>query len=242
MANPVMTRGFGQPSGPLVSDDRMTASGVSRASLILLALFAPAAVWGWTQVDLDAGQFPSWILGAVVLGFVAVIAGTFKPTWARFIGPVYAVVQGALVGAISAVYASAYEGIVMQAVMGTFITVVVMAVLYATRTIRVTEKLRSIVMVATGAIFVFYLVSLGLSFFNVNVPLVWDAGPLGILFSLGVIILAAFNLLLDFDLIERGIKGGAPSYMNWYAAFGLMVTIVWLYLEILRLLSKLQRR
>jgi uncharacterized YccA/Bax inhibitor family protein len=97
-------------------------------------------------------------------------------------------------------------------------------------------------MVATGAIFVFYLVSLGLSFFNVNVPLVWDTGPIGILFSLGVIILAAFNLLLDFDLIERGIAGGAPSYMNWYAAFGLMVTIVWLYLEILRLLSKLQRR
>ncbi len=242
MANPVMTRGFGQPSGPLVDDDRMTASGVSRASLILLALFAPAALWGWSQVDIDQGRFPSWLIGAVLLGFVCAIVGMFKPMWARFIAPVYAVVEGAFVGAISAVYATAYEGIVTQAVLGTFLTVVVMAVLYATRTIRVTEKMRSIVMVATGAIALFYLVSFGLSFFNVNVPLVWDSGPIGILFSVGVIVLASFNLLLDFDLIERGVKGGAPAYMNWYAAFGLMITIVWLYLEILRLLAKLQDR
>jgi uncharacterized YccA/Bax inhibitor family protein len=242
VANPVMTRGFNEQSGPIVSDDRMTASGVSRASLILLAIFAPSALFGWTSVDIDEGRFPSWILGAVILGFVCVIAGMFKPTWARFIGPVYAVVQGALVGAISAVYSSLYEGIVFQAVLATFLTVVVMAVLYATRTIRVTEKMRSIIMVATGGIFLFYLVSFGLSFFGVNVPLVWDSGPLGILFSVAVVGLAAFNLLLDFDLIERGVKGGAPAYMNWYAAFGLMVTIVWLYLEILRLLAKLQER
>lgn len=242
MANPVISRAFTEPSGPIVDEDRMTAAGVSRASLILLALFAPAAVFGWSQVDLEAGRFPSWVLGAVIVGFVAVIAGMFRPTWARFIGPVYALAEGALVGAISAVYGSLYEGIVTQAILATFLTVVVMAVLYATRTIKVTEKMRSIVMVATGGIFLFYLVSFGLSFFGVDVPLVWDSGPLGILFSVGVIGLAAFNLLLDFDLIERGVRGGAPSYMNWYAAFGLMVTIVWLYLEILRLLAKLQER
>jgi uncharacterized YccA/Bax inhibitor family protein len=241
MANPVLARGFA-PSGPIVETDRMTGAGVGRASLILLALFAPAAAWGWSQVDLATNAFPRWVMVALVVGLVTAIAGTVKPAWARFAGPVYAVVEGALVGAISAVYAQLYEGIVTQAMLGTFLTVVVMAVLYATRTIRVTEKVRSIVMGATGAIALFYVVSIALSFFNVQMPLVWSAGPFGILFSAAVIVLAAFNLLLDFDLIERGIKQGAPAYMDWFAALGLMVTVVWLYLEILRLLAKLQRR
>jgi uncharacterized YccA/Bax inhibitor family protein len=170
-----------------------------------------------------------------------VIVGMFKPTWARFIGPVYAVAEGALVGAISSVYGSLYDGIVGQAILGTLLTTVIMAVLYATRTIRVTEKFRSVVIGATMGIFVFYLVSLGLSFFNIDMPFLFGGGAIGILFSVGVIILAAFNLMLDFDLIERGVKGGAPAYMNWYAGFGLLVTVVWLYLEILRLLAKLQR-
>jgi uncharacterized YccA/Bax inhibitor family protein len=242
MANPVMTKGFGTQTVSTTTTDRMTVGGVGRASGILLAIFAPAAVWGWSQVDIGAGVFPQWLMVAVLLGIGLVIVGMFKPQLARFIAPVYALVEGALVGAISAVYASAYDGLVTQAIMGTFLTVVVMAVLYATRTIKVTERLRSTVMVATGGVFLFYMVTLGLSFFGVNMPLVFDAGPFGILFSVAVIGLAAFNLLLDFDLIERGVRGGAPAYMNWYAAFGLMVTIVWLYLEILRLLSKLQRR
>lgn len=242
MANPVMTRGFGKPDTTTAATDRMTVGGVGRASGILLALFGVTAVWGWNQVDIAASQFPSWIMVAVLLGVGLVIVGMFKPPWARFIAPVYALVEGALVGAISAVYASAYDGLVTQAILGTFLTVVVMAVLYATRTIKVTERLRSTVMVATGGVFLFYMVTLGLSFFGVQMPLVWDAGPLGILFSVAVIGLAAFNLLLDFDLIERGVRGGAPAYMDWYAAFGLMVTVVWLYLEILRLLAKLQRR
>lgn len=240
MANPVMVRGFGMPT--TTTETRMTVGGVGRAAGILLALFGVAAVWGWSQVDLATEQFPRWILGALLLGIGLVIVGMFKPAWARFIAPAYAVVEGAVVGAISAVYATAYEGIVLQAIMGTFLTVVVMAVLYATRTIKVTQRLRSTVVIATGGIFLFYLVSLGMSFFGVTMPLVWDSGPFGILFSAAVIVLAAFNLLLDFDLIERGVRGGAPAYMDWYAAFGLLVTIVWLYLEILRLLAKLQRR
>ena len=115
-----------------------------------------------------------------------------------------------------------------------------MATLFATRTIVVTDRMRSIVIGATAAIFVFYLISLLLSLFGVEMPLVWDGGPLGILFSLGVIVLAAFNLLLDFDLIEKGIAAGAPRWMEGYAAFGLLVTVVWLYLEILRLLGKIR--
>jgi uncharacterized YccA/Bax inhibitor family protein len=240
MANPVLARGFPKDQGPLVAADRMTGGGVLRAALILLALFAPAAAWGWSQVEIGQG-LPSWFMVALLVGLGSVIVGMFKPTWARFIGPVYAVAEGALVGAISAAYASAYEGIVGQAILGTFLTVIVMAVLYATRTIRVTEKLRSTVVGATAGIFVFYLVSFGLSFAGIEIPFLFGGGAIGILFSVGVIALAAFNLLLDFDLIERGVKDGAPSYMEWFAAFGLMVTIVWLYLEILRLLAKLQR-
>lgn len=240
MANPVLTRQFNKGDTPFITDEeRMSAGGVGRSTLILLALFFPAAIWGWTQVSV--GEFAPWMLGALVIALGAVIVGMFRPQWSPVIGPLYAIVEGALVGAISRVYQNAYgDGIVTNAIMATAITVIVMAILYATRTIRVTERMRSIVMGATAAIFVFYLASFALSFFGVQMPLVWDGGPLGILFSLGVIVLAAFNLLLDFDLIERGIAGGAPAWMNWYAAFGLLVTVVWLYLEILRLLAKLQ--
>lgn len=241
MANPILTRAFEKTDQIAPAEERMSIGGVGRALLISTALFLPAAVWGWTQVSFQ--RFPSWMLIALVIAIGAVIAGAFRPQWTPVIAPVYAVVEGALVGAISNVYQNAYgEGIVTNAILATFITVLVMAVLYITRTIRVTERMRSIVIGATLGIFVFYLVSLGLSFAGIQMPLVWDAGPLGILFSLGVIVLAAFNLLIDFDLIERGIEAGAPKWMDWYAAFGLMVTIVWLYLEILRLLGKLQRR
>ncbi|MCP3998385.1 MAG: Bax inhibitor-1/YccA family protein [bacterium] len=242
MANPLLTRGFEKQQGPIVdANERMTIGGVGRSTLILFALFLPAAVWGWSQASIQ--NFPTWTIGAVLFGFVAIIAAAFRPHWTPVIGPIYAVIQGALVGAISSVYQNAYgEGIVSNAIMATFVTVLVMVILYVTRTIRVTDRMRSIIVGATGAIFVFYLASFALSFLGVTMPLVWDSGPLGIIFSLAVIALAAFNLLIDFDLIERGIAQGAPRWMNWYAAFGLTVTIVWLYLEILRLLGKLQRR
>jgi uncharacterized YccA/Bax inhibitor family protein len=246
VANPVLARAFDTrqqpaPAGPISSTDGvMTGSGVIRSFTILSALFVPAAIFGWTQFDGES--FPSWVLGAFVVAIIAVIAGSLKPTWAPFIGPVYAVVEGAIVGVVSRLYETAYDGLIVQAILATTVTTFVMAVLYVTRTIEVTARLRSIVTGATLAIFAFYLISFGLSFFDIGVPLIWDAGLLGIGFSLLVIGIAAFNLLLDFDLIERGVKGRAPGYMNWYAAFGLMVTIVWLYLEFLRLLSKLQRR
>ena len=266
MSNPVLSRQFGDRSqsgraagaaaggdamlsqgvdlsglDSVGTEERMTAGGVGRSTLILLALFFPAAIWGWTQVSLE--RFPTWTIGAVVLGFVAVIAAAFRPHWSPVIGPVYAVVEGALVGVISNVYQNAYgEGIVTNAILATLVTVVVMAVLYMTRTIRVTERMRSIIVGATMAAFAFYALTFVLSFFNIEMPLVWDAGPLGILFSLGMVALAAFNLMLDFDLIERGVEAGAPKWMEWFAAFGLLVTIVWLYLEILRLLAKLQSR
>lgn len=238
MANPVLAREFDKPEAKF-ADEVMTAAGVSRRTFILFGLLLAAAVVGWTQVEV--GSPPGWMLPAIVIALAVLLVGVFRPQWSPIVGPIYAVVEGAVVGAVSRVYQDAYgEGIVTNALLATGVVVLVMAVLYATRTIRVTERLRSTVIGATAAVFLFYVASLLLSFFDVAMPLVWDGGPLSILFSLGVIVLAAFNLLLDFDLIERGIAARAPGYMNWYAAFGLMVTVVWLYLEILRLLGNLR--
>jgi uncharacterized YccA/Bax inhibitor family protein len=217
----------------------MTAEGVTRRTLLLFGLLVVAAVVGWTQVEV--GEPPAWMLPAILFALGALLVGVFRPQWTPVVGPIYAVIEGLVVGAISRVYQDFYgDGIVTNALLATGVVVLVMAVLYGTRTIRVTERMRSTVVAATAGIFVFYMVSLLLSFFGVTMPLVWDGGPLGILFSLGVIVLAAFNLVLDFDLIERGVAARAPGYMNWYAAFGLLVTIVWLYLEILRLLAKIR--
>jgi uncharacterized YccA/Bax inhibitor family protein len=238
MANPVLSREFTRPEAA-VADDVMTAAGVSRATFTVFGLLLAAAIVGWTQVEV--GTAPGWMLPAVFVAVGVVLVGVFKPEWAPVVGPIYAIVEGLIVGAISRVYQDFYaDGIVTNALLATGVVVLVMAVLYATRTIRVTQRLRSIVIGATLAVFLFYMVSLLLSLFDVAVPVVWDGGPIGILFSLAVIALAAFNLLLDFDLIERGVAARAPSYMNWYAALGLMVTIVWLYLEILRLLGNLR--
>lgn len=246
MANTFLERQFAtrdaMRTGPIV-EETMTIGGVGRATGMLFGLLLAAAIFGWAAVDSGGPSptVPGWLLPAILVALVVAIATVFRPQWAPWSAPIYAVIEGALLGAISHVYEAAFDGIVVQAILATGVTFAVMLTLYVTRTIRVTARLRSIVVGATIAIFAFYLVSILLSFFGTTVPLVWDAGPLGIGFSLIVIAIAAFNLMLDFDLIEKGSDAGMPEYMNWYAAFGLLVTIVWLYLEILRLLAKLQR-
>ncbi len=238
MPNPVLTRTLSRPA-PTTTDDVMTAGGVARRTFTLFAILLAAAVVGWMQTKV--GEPPGWLLPALFLTVGMLLVAVFKPRWTIVLGPLYAIVEGALVGAISRVYQDFYgDGIVTNALLATGVVVLVMAVLYVTRTIRVTERMRSIVVGATAAVFLFYLVTLFLMLAHVQMPLVWDAGPLGILFSLAVIVLASFNLLLDYDMIERGIKAGAPRWMESVAAFGLMVTVVWLYLEILRLLAKLR--
>jgi uncharacterized YccA/Bax inhibitor family protein len=174
--------------------------------------------------------------------FGVLIVTMIKPKLVKFTGPVYALAQGVLVGAVSSIYADFYDGIVVQAVLATFAVFLAMLFLYATRIIKVTQRLRSVIILATVGIAVFYLISIVLSLFGVNIPFVWDGGPFSIVISVLITGVAAFNLLLDFDLIERGIKEGAPGWMSWFAAFGLMVTVVWLYLEMLRLLSLIQGR
>jgi uncharacterized YccA/Bax inhibitor family protein len=179
----------------------------------------------------------------VVFGALGVALLTiFKPNLARFTAPVYALLEGAFLGAISAAYNAAFDGIVLQAIGLTIGVFAVMLFLFATRIIAVTDKLRMGIVAATGAVLLMYLVNMVLSLFNSSVPFLHNSSLVGIAISLVIVAVAAFNLLLDFDFVERGVAAGAPKQTEWYAAFGLLVTIVWLYLEVLRLLSKLQGR
>lgn len=233
------------PVSSLKSPETMTASGTASAALLLMLLLVTSAMFGWTSVSESvsgAVKFPGWVMAGALFGFVCAIVLTFKPKLARVLAPVYAIAQGVFVGAISKVFNTAYDGIVIQAVgitLGVFVT---MLVLYRTGVIRVTDKMRRTVIGATMGIALFYGVSLLLSLFGMNISFFNSSSPISIGFSFLVAGLAAMNLALDFDFIERGENAGLPKHMEWYAAFGLMVTIVWLYLEILRLLAKLRDR
>jgi uncharacterized YccA/Bax inhibitor family protein len=230
--------------GPVVGADTMTVNGTIWATAALLVLVVAAGVFGWNSVTLDAEtvSLPGWSL-LVVFGALGVAMLTiFKPDLARVTAPVYALLQGAFLGAISGVYNAAYDGIVVQAVMLTIGVFAMMLFLFATRIIQVTDKLRMGIVAATGAVLLVYVVNLVLSLFGSSVGFLHDTGAIGIAISLVIVGVAAFNLLLDFDFVERGVAAGAPRKMEWYAAFGLLVTIVWLYIELLRLLGKLQGR
>ena len=242
------------PVGPTSDSSTMSLNGVLTASAVLMMLVLIAGAFAWNAVTVETARnlngdvvilspFPSWVLITVLGAFGLAILTAFKPHLARFTGPVYALMMGGTAGAISKYYEVAFSGIVLQAIGLTVGVFFVMLVLFATRTIRMTDKLRTIIMVGTGAVALVYLVSIGMNLlFDSSMPLIHDSGPIGIVFSLVVVGLAAFNLLVDFDMVERGIEMRAPKYMEWYAAFGLMVTLIWLYLELLRLLAKLRDR
>jgi uncharacterized YccA/Bax inhibitor family protein len=220
----------------------MTVQGTvdKTALLLLLALATASASW-----VLGTGGGPGvagWALGASLAGLVVAIATIVRPRWAPVTGPIYALLEGVVLGVVSMWFEARYRGIAIQAVALTFGVLGAMLALYRTRVIKVTQRFRAGVLAATLAIFVVYLVALVLGLFGVQVPLLNDASPLGILISLAIVTVAALNLVLDFDLIDRGARSGAPAYMEWYAAFGLLVTLVWLYLELLRLLAKLRER
>jgi uncharacterized YccA/Bax inhibitor family protein len=179
-----------------------------------------------------------WMYVGLFGGLIFAMATIFKKTLAPYTAPAYAVLEGLLIGGISAYAESQLKGIVFQAVALTFGTLFTMLIAYRSGLIKVTEKFRLGVVAATGAIFIVYLASFVIGFFGVNVPFINSGGTFGILFSLFVVVIAALNLVLDFDFIEQGASRGAPKYMEWYGAFGLMVTLIWLYIEFLRLLTK----
>ena len=196
-------------------------------------------VWGQGAV----GQLPMpLVIGGVIGGLVVAMVTVFKQTWAPYTTPLYAALEGLALGGISYLFEQRYPGIVAQAVFLTFGTLGALLFAYRSGIIRATENFKLGVFAATGGIAVVYLLSFVLGFFGIGVPLIHSSGTFGILFSLFVVVIAALNLVLDFDFIEEGAERGAPKYMEWYGAFGLLVTLVWLYLEILRLLAKLQDR
>ncbi|MEP1123335.1 MAG: Bax inhibitor-1/YccA family protein [Ilumatobacter sp.] len=223
----------------------MTVNGVITATAVLFTIFLVAASVGWFTSTTNAeGNFepaPGILIG-VILGFVAVMVAYRKPTWAKFLGPVYALSYGYAVGAISRMYEASQNGIVLQAAGATMAVFIVMLTLYRTGIIKVTEGFRRIVMGATLGVMVLYLVSIVISLFGGEIGFINSPSLLGIGFSVFVCALAASNLALDFDLIEKGTAMKMSKDYEWVAALGMVVTIVWLYLEILRLLSKLNRR
>ena len=171
-------------------------------------------------------------------GFIVAMVTIFKKEWSPITAPIYALLEGLVLGGVSAMLEMRFHGIAIQAVALTFGTLVAMLLAYRTGLIKVTDKLRLGIVAATGGIAVFYFLQFILGFFGVHFTTINGSGPIGIGFSIVVVIVAALNLVLDFDLIENGARYGAPKYMEWYGAFALMITLIWLYFEILRLLSK----
>lgn len=224
---------------------QMTLTGTIQKTGILLGLLMISATYSWSQMvalgDQAAVVAQKYILISAIVGFGVALMTIFMKQYAGFLAPLYALIQGFLLGALSMVFESMFPGIVFQAVLGTFGVLAAMLFLYQNRIIRVTDKFRSIVITATFAVAFTYLISIVLSFFGISVGFIHSNGLMGIGFSLVVIGIASMNLLLDFDMIEK-YNGRVPKYMEWFCAFGIMVTLIWLYMEILRLLAKLHRR
>lgn len=207
--------------------------------LMIMVLGAASFTWGLYYKGVDVRP---WMWGSMIGGFVLALVIMFKKEWAPYLALGYALLEGLFLGAISAFFDAALPGIVMQAVMLTFGTAGAMYVLYNLGIIRATNTFKKVVITATAGIAFFYLISLVLRLFGIQMPFLHDNGMIGIGISLVIVVVAALNLILDFDMMEQGAAHGAPKYFEWYSAFGLLVTIVWLYLEILRLLSKLSSR
>jgi uncharacterized YccA/Bax inhibitor family protein len=221
----------------------MTLEGTATKSLVLLLLTVFAASFTWRAVA--SGNvgilMPAALIGGLG-GFIVALITTFKPKVSPYTAPIYAVLEGLLLGAISSLYNARWAGLPLQAVGLTFGVFLALLIVYRLGLVRATERFRMGVVAATGGIMVMYLLSFVLRFFGVQMNFLHDSSPLSIGISLVIVVVAALNLVLDFDFIEKGVEFRAPKYMEWYAAFGLLVTLVWLYLEMLRLLSKLQGR
>jgi len=225
--------------------ESMTLRGTLNKFGFMLLMLLGSAFYSWKEFT-DGGNVTPLIWIGLIGGLVVALVITFKKEWAPYLAPAYGLLEGLFLGAISAYYNEAFAtkapGIVMNAVGLTFGTAIAMYFLYSFKIIKATEKFKSVIIMATAGIAVFYLISMVVGMFGIHMAFLHEGSLMGIGFSLVVVTIAALNLILDFDMIEQGTTAGAPKYMEWYCAFGLMVTIVWLYLEILRLLSKLSDR
>jgi uncharacterized YccA/Bax inhibitor family protein len=242
-ANPALNdkvfRGF-----PGAFGETMTLEGTVNKTGMLLVCAVATAAWTW-HLAMNPATLPMdslLLIVGLIGGLIFALITTFKKTWAPVTAPIYALLEGLVLGGISAMFEMRYPGIAIESVCLTFGTLFVLLLAYKSGMIRVTQKFRLGVVAATGAIFLFYMAEMVLGFFHIHFASINGSGPLGIGISLVIVCVAALNLVLDFDFIESGVAAGAPKYMEWYGAFGLMVTLVWLYLEMLRLLSKLRSR
>lgn len=222
----------------------MTLNGTVNKTAFLLILVLVGAMFSWSRYsgpESAAALYPLMI-GAAIVGFVLALITAFKKPWAPITAPLYAAVEGVFIGALSAIFEARFPGIVIQAVGLTFGTMAALLLAYRSGLIKVTEKFKLGVFAATGGVVLLYLANFAMGFFGHSIGFVNGNSGVGIAFSAIVVVIAALNLVLDFDLIETGVNAGAPKYMEWYGAFALVVTLVWLYLELLRLLSKVQSR
>lgn len=224
-------------NGELAGSGRMTVQGAIQKSVLLFALLVGS---GLLTFRFPGAVGMPLIVGAFFATLVICLALYFKPQWSPVLAPTYAILDGIVMGAISLLYARQFDGLVVQALLLTLGTLAGMLGLYSFGIVRPTEKFRAIVGAATLGIALFYLVAIGLALFGIKIPMIHQGGMIGIGFSLFVVGIAALNLVIDFGNIEEGAEAGAPKFMEWYCGFALLVTIVWLYLEILRLLAKLR--
>lgn len=225
--------------------EAMTIAGSINKTAILLAVTIAGAAWCWgeaARASSSGGQVSDailwYLLGGSVGGFLVALLTIWKKHWARYTAVPYAALEGLVIGGLSMLLEQEFPGIVLQAAGLTFAVFVAMLVIYRSRLIPITEGFKAGVVAGTAGIALLYIVDLGMMFFGKPIGFIHEGGTYGILFSLLVVTMAALNLVLDFDFIETGVREGAPRYLEWYAAFGLMVTLIWLYLEILRLLGK----
>ncbi|CAM4030773.1 Bax inhibitor-1/YccA family protein [Paenibacillus alkaliterrae] len=239
--NPTLKDRTFDQKGSYSLQDAMTIEGTVNKAFITLAVLLGGAFAAWSMYANGQNVFP-YAIGGAVIGFILALVISFKPAAAPYLVPVYAVCEGLFLGALSANYESLYNGITLQAALLTMCVFIALLLAYKTRLIKATKNFRLGVFAATAGIALVYLLSFVLGFFGITVPYLHDNSLIGIGISLIIVIVAALNLVLDFDFIETGAQQGAPKYMEWYGAFGMMVTLVWLYIEMLRLLSKLWSR
>lgn len=220
----------------------MTLNGTVHRAFFLLCLVVTSASFVWSLLHTNPQLMMTLMIVGLIGGLVTSLVTIFKKEWSPVSAPIYALFEGLVIGGISSIAEMQYPGIVLQAVGLTFGTMFALLAAYRSGLIKATENFKLGVVAATGGIALLYLVSIGLRMFGMDIPMIHDNGAVGIGFSLFVVVIAALNLVMDFDFIEQGVEHGAPKYMEWYAAFGLAVTLIWLYLEILRLLMKMRSR
>lgn len=223
------------------ADRTMTIQGAVNKVALLLALVVAGALYTWskvmTAVEMGEGSVQGWMIGGSIAGFILALVITFKKDWAPLLSPVYAICEGLCIGALSAYFEVMFPGLVLRAVLLTFGVLFALLFMYKMRIITVTQRFRAIVLAATVGIAFAYLVTFIIGLFGVNTSFMYNGGSMSLIISLVVVAVAALNLVLDFDFIEQGSQADLPAYFEWYAAFGLMVTLIWLYIEILRLLA-----